>query len=360
MLKSNNRFENLLNINKIDYLKIKKESYFKLYKKDEYYDINIIIPIKGRKSFIKPLYKSLISSSKKSNLKICFTIVEMSETPEHKDFCEKNNINFIYIKSDIFNKCLAMNFGAMFSIKSKSFIFHDLDCLVQSDFFLNLEKNIKLKKSKAIQCFTGRRVLYLDEQLTSRVIKGEVDIDKFCISYIGISVGSYGAPGGSIYVEKDIFFEVGGYDPEFFTLYAPEDAFFWDKIEMLTKIDICDSPVIDLFHMSHESSYNANINYMIDTYNLFKSNDIRSKLELILEKKNLIKSFYNGDNKLFETETIIVYQYFKESAENKEPNAIEEIKQLSKFVSESEFCQKCGQIKNKIRYNFCQKCNKLY
>ena len=67
----------------------------------------------------------------------------------------ENNINYIwanYKGSDRFNKCLAYNMGAFFSNKSKYCLFHDIDCLIQSDFFIKLEENIKNQNCQAIQC----------------------------------------------------------------------------------------------------------------------------------------------------------------------------------------------------------------
>ena len=203
----------------------------------------------------------------------------------------------MWIKTEpdvLFNKCLALNVGAMFTVACDAFIFHDIDCLMQSDFFIRLEENIKNKNAKAIQCFQGRRVLYLDNVLTEKVINDEIEVDGLMITTHGVTLPkNIGAPGGSIYTTKDLFFEVGGYDPELFQANAPEDIFYWDKISMLNTMYVCDNPPIELYHMSHPITYTSNprISEMLIIYETFKNDNYHNKLELITHKKNLINGY---------------------------------------------------------------------
>ncbi len=291
-------FTKELENNKINYQKIKDDSIFVLYNTEEQYDINFIVPVRGRLDFANAMYKSFCKAKEKSNLKIAYTVVEYSEIPEHSKFCKQNKINYIWIKSEpgkLFNKCLSLNFGALFSVKSKSFLFHDLDCLIQSDFFNKLSENLKTKECHAIQCFHGRRVLYLNEHLTNQVKLDGINVDDLQLGSPGVSLPMYiGAPGGSIYIEKNLFFEIGGYDPEFFSANAPEDIFFWNKIETIDKIDICDNPQIDIFHMNHPPTYYSNpfINEMKNIHTAFVNSVLEDKKKIIELKKEIIKSFY--------------------------------------------------------------------
>jgi len=289
--------QNLLRNNQIDYNKLKNEFHrYEIFDID-YHDINVIIPVKGRVDFMNPMYQSFKNAKKKSNLKITYTVVEISDKNEHENFCIKNKINYVWIKTEpdvLFNKCLALNVGAMFTVSAEAFIFHDIDCLMQSDFFLNLEQNINNKNAKAIQCFQGRRVLYLNNILTEKVINDEIEVDALMINTHGVSLPqNIGAPGGSIYTTKDLFFEVGGYDPELFQANAPEDIFYWEKILMLDTMHVCDKPPIELFHMSHPITYNSNpkILEMLTTYEIFKNDSYDNKLDLIKYKKSLINEY---------------------------------------------------------------------
>jgi len=278
--------------NTIDYQKIKEDSVILVRDSEEDFDINFIITVRGRLNFSEPMYKSFLEASKKTDLKISYTVVEHSENPEHSKFCKKNNTNYIWIKSksgELFNKCLSYNMGVFFGPKSKSLIFHDIDCLIQSDFFNKLSENIDNKKCRAIQCFTGRRVLYISEQFTPKVISGEVSVDELSLDMPEIDLPRLGgkvmigAPGGSIFVDRDLFFEVGGYDADLFLANSPEDAFFWEKIDTVDKMEISDNPEIEVYHMYHPPTWmnNPHIKNMENILNIFKNKSPREKGEII-------------------------------------------------------------------------------
>lgn len=294
----NNLFVEELQKNKIDYQKIKDDSIFVLYDTNECCDINFIVPVRGRINFASPMYKSFCKARNNSSLKIVYTVVEFSENPEHSKFCKKNRINYIWIQSqpnELFNKCLSLNFGALFSVKAKYFLFHDLDCLIQSNFFNNLMENVSAKKCKAIQCFHGRRVLYLDQITSDKIISENIYIDDLKLNMPGVSLPMYvGAPGGSIFIEKDLFFSIGGYDPEFFKANAPEDIFFWDKVNVNASMETSDNPQIDIFHMNHPPTYYSNplINEMKQIHECFKNSTEEEKKQLINEKQKILIPFY--------------------------------------------------------------------
>lgn len=285
--------------NFIDYDKINRDSIIILYGADETYDINFIVPVRGRINFSKPMYNSFTDANENSPLKVTYTIVEHSELPEHSKFCKQNKINYIWIKSEPgeqFNKCLALNAGAMFSMPyAKSFLFHDIDCLIQSDFFLKLQENVRNKNCKAIQCFHGRRVLYLNQDTTDKIITNQASVDDLKLGSPGISLPMYnGAPGGSILIDRHLFFRIGGYDPEFFRANAPEDVFFWDKVCLINNMEVSDNPEIDLFHMNHPPTYYDNpfIEHMKEIHKQFKQSTFEEKMELVNEKAKLISKYY--------------------------------------------------------------------
>ena len=246
---------------KIDYKKVLCESII-THSGDKDSELSVIIPAYGRTEFLEPLIDSFRRAVVKSPVSVNFFIVEHSEVQQHKRVALRIGINHIWIPKNLntpFNKCLAMNIGAIVS-ESDSYIFHDLDCLVQSNFFSDLYKNIDNKGSKAIQTFSDRRVLYLNAELTSKSLMMELDIDSLVEggidpehpSYNGVTPPKiYGAPGGSIWIQKETFTEVGGYDPNIFFGYSPEDIFFWDKVSTITKMDTCTDPRVEIFHMMH-------------------------------------------------------------------------------------------------------------
>jgi hypothetical protein len=289
----------LIENNSIDYKKVFEDNISVTYSDMELFDVSVIIPVRNREDFAEPLYKSFQAAIDKSGLKVDFTFVEHSENPLHSKFCKNNKINYFWLKSapgELFNKCLAHNVGAIFSSKSKYLLFHDIDCLVQSDFFIMLFENIKNQNARAIQNFTERRVLYINQQLTDKVIAGQFEVDDLSINLDEVSPPNiFGAPGGSITIERDLFFEVGGYDPELFLANSPEDVFFWDKVDVVDKMYISNNPDIEIYHMNHRPTYMDNplINEMKDIHFSFKNMSQEEKLEIVKLKAELIKKFEN-------------------------------------------------------------------
>lgn len=226
------------------------------------YDISFIIPVRGRKEFLPTMFDAFIKARDNSKLDVCITIVEHSHERVHFDYCVDNEINYIFIPcedGELFNKCLAMNCGALWSHDSEFLLFHDLDCIMQSDFFDNIMLNLEEKETDALQTFADRRVLYCNKILTQKIINGGYDYDSLRLNNITVTLPQFlGAPGGSILIKRDAFYKVGGYDHTLFQANSPEDSFFWRKVATLSSIDVCDNPRNELFHLNHPITYHSN------------------------------------------------------------------------------------------------------
>lgn len=284
---------NLVNTNK-------KKDYYKLTqnkKQLKKYEISVIIPIRDRTYFVKPVIDSFKKAIKYSNKKIGIMIVEHSTEPLAKKDAKSLDIDYFWVQSkkdEPFNKCLCHNIGAIMNKQSQFFLFHDLDCLVYDDFFINIDENIKNKNAEALQCFKGRRVLCLDEETTTKIINNEIDFREISLNNNpNISATNYGAPGGSILVKNETFFHIGGFDPEIFSGYSPEDKFFWIKLNSKNQIHSSDNPVIEVLHMYHKKMYS-------DDYELGEMGVICDKLnnlndsdreEFYKIKKDMITNF---------------------------------------------------------------------
>jgi len=286
-----------VNQNRIDYNKTLQDNVSVVHDTMELFDVSVIIPVRNRRDFALPLLKSFRHAIETSGLSVSITFVEHSENPEHSKFCKKNKINYFWIKSEpveLFNKCLAHNIGALYSAKSKYLLFHDIDCLVQSDFFINIFKNIKNQKCRSLQCFIKRRVLYINQSLTEKIIKEDFDVDDLSIELNEVNPPQIlGAPGGSIIIDRDLFFDVGGYDPELFLANSPEDIFFWDKVDTISKMHISNNPDIEIYHMNHRPTYfdNPRINEMKVYHNTFKLMSQDEKKAFVEYKSKIIKDF---------------------------------------------------------------------
>lgn len=287
-----------------DYQKIidNKTRYYHINNKN-HYDVNVIIPLYKRQKHLYKVIEALQKTiEKQQTKKINITISELVDSEEDNlNFCVKNNLDYICVevKNKIkFPKSLLMNLAASHGCDSEWFLFHDVDCLPQSDFFINLFENINKKNSTAIQTFQARRVLYLNDEITKDVFENKINIDDLNINNQKISLPSlFAAPGGSIMVRKKTFFNVGGYDDQLFTGNAVEDFYFWEKVLFTEgRFDSCNDPKNELYHLHHEVSLKKEdysqqlqINDALSTF--FAKTSPKEIKEFISYQKNRINKF---------------------------------------------------------------------
>ena len=237
------------------------------------YDIITVIPFRGRKWHLEKTLSTLMESSAICGKRIGFIIVENSESQivNPNDF-KYDNLHYIWINSNgfIFNKCYCHNIGA--EICDSDFIhFHDCDLIVPTNFYECIIN--ELENNDAVQCFSGRRVHYLDE-INTKYYYQKGNSHNIRLGMEGLREGSPGAPGGSICLSRELFNKVGGFDPHFFWAYSIEDRFFWEKVEKFTKISTLESPKVDLYHLWHPPGWGKNPYERFEQriFNLFISN----------------------------------------------------------------------------------------
>lgn len=284
--------------NQINYEKIKNEnSLICLHSSENDFFINIIIGCRGRKEFLEPIIKSFDKAIKfYKSKKICFTIVEHNPFPEHLKFCKKNKINYIWTSGNIesqYSRSFAYNFGVKYGNKAEYYLLHDLDILVKENFFEEIEMN--LKQYQCLQTYGKRRILYMSAELTDKVLKEKLDYNNFDEKTNGVSLPMFngkpalGSKGGSLIISRNLFYEIGGFDPEIFWGYAAEDQFFWEKVSSISEVGFSDNPPIDMFHMWHPPSFMTNplLLEMENFWNIFKNLTKKEKLEIIKLKKEI-------------------------------------------------------------------------
>lgn len=259
-----------LDANQFNYKEIRDKSIIYLVNKEEY-DMNIIIGFRGRQEFLKPLIQSFeqaidYHTNKYGSKTFIITFVEHDSEPRNKDMFLASRFNYIWTPGNIseqYSRSFAYNFGVKYSNAAKHYLLHDLDILVKENFFEELYSN--LGDSKCMQTYGKRRVLYMSQSLTPKVISGEIDFNLFNEHTPDVSLPMFagkpalGSKGGSIVVERDFYYEIGGFDPEIFWGYAAEDQMFWDKaLTKLGEVAYADNPPIDIFHMWHPPAFGSN------------------------------------------------------------------------------------------------------
>jgi hypothetical protein len=266
-------------------------------------DINVFLPVRGRLTFIAPCLKYLKESEKRSGMKVNVVIIENDDTPKYLPFCKPAGIDYIFIPSSIscsdgmFAKALCYNIGFIATPKTEWNVFHDLDILVEKDYFTKLKEYLK-PESTWIQPYTKKRVIRLDAQDTKTIVRNPDEV----VDLEGKgSPSNPGSPGGSIVVKSTDFINIGGYDPEYFYGYSPEDAFFWAKLEVLHKeisevfqthfqgsAVYADDPAIEVYHLDHPPAEgtNSKLNLMINYLSSYYRSSYRRKRQFIDMKRD--------------------------------------------------------------------------
>lgn len=258
------------------------------------YDISIIVPVRGRVEFHKPLVDALQAAIDKTHLRCCITFVEHSVSPLHLGLSDVNHIHIP--TTGAFNKSLCFNMGFIYGVKAEMYLLHDLDCVMNDDFIdkliVNLSDNIL--QAKAVQSFAKRRVLYCDRGVTNKLTSGLMPANMLKPNMIGISAPDkhlWAAPGGSIFCTRSHFIDVGGFDPDMYWGYAPEDAMFYDKLSLTGGIGSCDN--IELYHMWHEPLHNSNPDRdkLEKTYATWQAKPLEHKMEIINRRSEHLKKY---------------------------------------------------------------------
>lgn len=286
----------LFDQHKINYEAHKRDLYYKnispqLFVSDSsipaFYDISVIIPVRGRLDFQAPVYNHLKEAASKSNLNIAITFVEHAHLPEHLRSCQAGYIWVPCEKDSRFNKCLAFNIGFLYGPKAAYYLFFDGDLLCDNNFFKDLWN---IAWNNPIQTFKGRRVVYADETLTKSFVSGGNIFNSIhVVSCLNITTGVPGAPGGSLFVSRDQFLQVGGYDAEFFTEYSIEDQFFFDKLSLFNSVKSLDT--VELLHLYHGNSHAKTKDFDMNIFKTWRALSGEEKKRLVEMKSVHFKSF---------------------------------------------------------------------
>jgi len=269
-------------------------------------DIAVCIGVRGRQEYLCQVIKYIEAAAEKTSLNICIFVVEHDITENIKTHVKKFFINQLTTNTkELYSRSLCANIGFLCGgINSKWFMYHDSDLLMDENFFLNMEPYLN-GNPLWLQPYTEQRVINLS-QTTTDIILNDQQIDFTDSCNWASTQNKKGAPGGSIVVRNDVFKRVGGFDPEIFYGYAPEDSMFWVKLECLVKpiekIDCCHQggavyvtdPDMKLYHLwhTHQLQQNPDHNIMHDTLIDFWNYDYAEKMNIINLKRDLFNVNY--------------------------------------------------------------------
>jgi hypothetical protein len=259
--KNFNNLSSLSNFRKREVLNTYKPSSVEMI--SEEHDLVSIIPFRYRYLHLEKSIESLLKSYESAKFSLAILVVENSQKSIASDICSRfKNVYYRWLDSGgkLFNKCICHNIGEGIT-KSKFLHFHDCDLLVSSDFYKELYETLLI--TEIVQAFSKRRVNYIDESNTRRLIDGD-SLESVIKNSGNFRPGKLGAPGGSVAISRSLFKRVGGFDSQLFWEYAPEDAFFWAKVEKFQNIVGLNNPPVELYHLWHISQYGKNPHKVFD------------------------------------------------------------------------------------------------
>lgn len=258
-----------------------------------YYDFLTVIPKYGRQKHLHNVMQSWKASVKNSENSHRLVVVEHSDHKEAYEMCSENDVDYVFLPKDkdLFNKCLSMNIGS-FIHDSKYIHFHDVDLWIPNNFWSELKNNMHGRE--VTQSFTGKRVNYINEYFTNKIFEGQMTTEQAISQPNSFTQGRPGAPGGSLVIKRNLFNNIGGFDPYYFWAYSIEDQFFVDKVEMFTKFYGCNNPPIEMFHFWHPSNEKATPlpirNKGLKTRNYFIHLNLNDKKKLVKMFEEFLKA----------------------------------------------------------------------
>jgi predicted glycosyltransferase involved in capsule biosynthesis len=304
----------ILKDRKIDYKRLlsHKENFFG----KEKVDISIVIGIQGREKHLKKCFDYLNYAKDHCGLKIGVIVVQQGNEPTCRLHSIEKGASYIFLPLEdlntngLYSPALGYNVGFLANPNANMFMFHGCDILFPHDFFKIFEAEYYNRDFKWLQNYFGKSLYYLNKDQTKKVF----DLNGLFNLYNlpNVEKGSPGAPGGSITVRKEAFMEVGGFDPELFYGWAPEDSFFWTKLLCMVKkidtmrachqfeseINSCypNNPPLRLYHLFHESTGNSKWGEMTEMHDAFWNLLHEEKLKYIEVKRHEFEQTTNTLN----------------------------------------------------------------
>jgi len=273
--------------------------------------INLMLAVQGRKNNFETCIRYLKYAIKECVYKveneydrlIKITVLENDIVPKYQQFCKNNNYDYVFLPMSLsqsknkFAKSLLWNLGFIFANSSPWYCLHDIDIIMESNFFELITTNYINTNKLWIQPYNDKVVKRFEIKETINIIKTNkyLELDKIpCKNPLPGSVG------GSIFVKRKAFLDVGGFDPELYSGYAPEDAMFWAKLECSWGIShsgsnthlggacYADNPSITLYHLDHPFVLNPEQRRYMGIYNAFVAMNHTEKIEYMKLKRNIL------------------------------------------------------------------------
>jgi hypothetical protein len=261
----------------------------------------IIIPCLGRRENLIPtLIRLQMIDLPSEGYKPIVCLVEHSPHPDLQDIAIKFGCEYFWLFLDPlhpelpigqFNKALCYDKAFLFGSPAEWYLFHDNDVLVPSDFWVRIDRNVERANTKFLQPYTGRSLM--------NTLPGIAETLRLNLSLVDLGLTEEmiypripGAPGGSLYLKRERYIEVGGHDPNICWGYGPEDTLFFTKLKQIEPIAYADEPPIEMIHLWHPTAQNNNpfrheMDWFVKFY--YESKTREEKIEFFKGKRLLLE-----------------------------------------------------------------------
>jgi hypothetical protein len=282
--------------------------------KDNFYnqdeaDVSIILGVRERTNLLLKCLDYINYAKAQTKLKVNVTVVQHDNISSARLHSIEKKASYIFLPiknfntEDLFSQSLCFNVGFLSNKNAKYYIFHDCDLLLPHDFLKIFENSYFNNQPKWLQGYFGKSFFLINRQESKKILNlnGVANLYRVehCIKGLPVAVG------GSIIVSKDIFEQVGGYDPELFYGWSQSSEFFWIKL-LCTQKEIgvtstChqyekeinfvypNNPPLMLYHLFHDHDDNPRWGYMHELYQSFLQFPYAEKIDYIETKRKLFK-----------------------------------------------------------------------
>lgn len=227
----------------------------------------VVIPCLGRKENLIPTLRRLQSIDPPvEGYRPVICLVEHSPYPDLQQIADEFGCEYLWLLLDPrdptlpigqFNKALCYDKAFLYTSPAEWYLFHDNDVLVPKDFWKRIDENVKRAKTKFLQPYTHRCLLNTTPEIAEMFRRNIALADEPLLDDM-FYPKTPGAPGGSLYLKRERYLDVGGHDPNYCWGYGPEDLLFFNKLAILEPIAYADEPPIEMIHLWHPTAQNNN------------------------------------------------------------------------------------------------------
>ena len=220
-------------------------------------DVNVVLGCAGRRELAETTALYLARAAPRSARRVKIVVSEMGDRPLLRDFARDRDMDYVFVPFSAagtdgqHSEALAHNLAYFCAPAAPWYVFHCADVVVAGDWLARLDAYLN-DETTFLQPFSEARLKYLTEAFSKQVVDARGGIDLTPLAAALARGGSQrdprllpdvdpGAPGGSIVVRREDFERVGGFEPEIFWGWSPEDVLLWRKLEFLHR-DAPDDP----------------------------------------------------------------------------------------------------------------------